>query len=197
VNAPPSSSPASAPRRREWQGSRQPAAHRAMPSHPGDRSCRTRACFAQVILASQFASRRRNASERRRSTTSLAGPAGRYRACRGFPSGGGRGSRRRAVGQDRRDIRGNERPLLSRGVRQFLDIGTGLPAAGAVHEVAQQSAPQSRVVYADNDPLVVTHAHALLSDEGVVTIQGTFPALRPSWSIRTSRRCFTLRNPSA
>jgi hypothetical protein len=52
--------------------------------------------------------------------------------------------------------------LLSRGVRQFLDIGTGLPAAGAVHEVAQRSAPGSRVVYADNDPLVLAHARALL-----------------------------------
>jgi DNA-binding HxlR family transcriptional regulator len=53
--------------------------------------------------------------------------------------------------------------LLSRGVRQFLDIGTGLPAAGAVHEVAQRSAPESRVVYADNDPMVLAHARALLT----------------------------------
>jgi DNA-binding HxlR family transcriptional regulator len=53
--------------------------------------------------------------------------------------------------------------LLQRGVRQFLDIGTGLPAAGAVHEVAQRSAPESRVVYVDNDPLVLTHARALLT----------------------------------
>jgi hypothetical protein len=49
------------------------------------------------------------------------------------------------------------------GVRQFLDIGTGLPAAGNVHEVAQSTAPESRVVYVDNDPMVVAHARALLT----------------------------------
>jgi hypothetical protein len=49
------------------------------------------------------------------------------------------------------------------GIRQFLDIGTGLPAADNVHEVAQQAAPESRVVYADNDPLVIAHARALLT----------------------------------
>jgi hypothetical protein len=49
------------------------------------------------------------------------------------------------------------------GVRQFLDIGTGLPATDNVHEVAQAVAPESRIVYADNDPLVLTHARALLT----------------------------------
>jgi S-adenosyl methyltransferase len=49
------------------------------------------------------------------------------------------------------------------GVRQFLDIGTGLPSAHNTHEVAQEIAPASRVVYADNDPLVLTHARALLT----------------------------------
>jgi hypothetical protein len=49
------------------------------------------------------------------------------------------------------------------GIRQFLDIGTGLPSAGNVHEIAQSVAPSSRVVYADNDPLVLTHAQALLT----------------------------------
>jgi DNA-binding HxlR family transcriptional regulator len=53
--------------------------------------------------------------------------------------------------------------LLQQGVRQFLDIGTGLPVAGSVHEVAQRSAPESRVVYVDNDPLVLSHARALLT----------------------------------
>jgi hypothetical protein len=50
-----------------------------------------------------------------------------------------------------------------RGVRQFLDIGTGLPCAGNTHEVAQQIAPESRIVYVDNDPLVMVHARALLT----------------------------------
>jgi hypothetical protein len=49
------------------------------------------------------------------------------------------------------------------GIRQFLDIGTGLPSANNTHEVAQSVAPQSRVVYVDDDPVVLTHARALLS----------------------------------
>ncbi|WP_305790164.1 SAM-dependent methyltransferase [Symbioplanes lichenis] len=49
------------------------------------------------------------------------------------------------------------------GVRQFLDIGTGLPTAGNTHEVARAIAPDTRVVYVDNDPLVLVHARALLT----------------------------------
>lgn len=49
------------------------------------------------------------------------------------------------------------------GIRQFLDIGTGLPTADNTHEVAQRVAPDSRIVYVDNDPLVLTHARALLT----------------------------------
>ena len=48
-------------------------------------------------------------------------------------------------------------------VRQFLDIGTGLPTADNTHEVAQRVAPESRVVYVDNDPIVLAHARALLT----------------------------------
>ncbi|MEE2042973.1 SAM-dependent methyltransferase, partial [Nocardiopsis tropica] len=48
------------------------------------------------------------------------------------------------------------------GIRQFLDIGTGMPTANNTHEVAQAVAPESRVVYVDNDPLVLAHARALL-----------------------------------
>ena len=49
------------------------------------------------------------------------------------------------------------------GIRQFLDIGTGLPTANNTHEVAQRVAPDSRIVYVDNDPLVLVHARALLT----------------------------------
>jgi O-methyltransferase involved in polyketide biosynthesis len=49
------------------------------------------------------------------------------------------------------------------GIRQFLDIGTGLPAANNTHEVAQRIAPESRVCYVDNDPIVLLHAQALLT----------------------------------
>ncbi|MFI2636630.1 SAM-dependent methyltransferase [Streptomyces collinus] len=49
------------------------------------------------------------------------------------------------------------------GIRQFLDIGTGLPTAENVHQIAQRVAPESRVVYVDNDPVVLAHARALLT----------------------------------
>ncbi|SCK40091.1 S-adenosyl methyltransferase [Streptomyces sp. WMMB 714] len=52
------------------------------------------------------------------------------------------------------------------GIRQFLDIGTGLPTADNTHEVAQRAAPGSRVVYVDNDPIVLAHAQALLTGTG-------------------------------
>ena len=55
-------------------------------------------------------------------------------------------------------------------IRQFLDIGTGIPAAGNVHEVAGQVAPDSRVVYVDNDPIVHVHANALLAGGGTTRI---------------------------
>jgi hypothetical protein len=57
------------------------------------------------------------------------------------------------------------------GIRQFLDVGTGLPTANNTHEVAQAVAPTSRIVYVDNDPLVLAHARALLvsSPEGATS----------------------------
>jgi len=58
------------------------------------------------------------------------------------------------------------------GIRQFLDIGTGLPTMQNTHEVAQSIAPECRIVYVDNDPLVLAHARALLANttaEGVTT----------------------------
>jgi hypothetical protein len=55
------------------------------------------------------------------------------------------------------------------GIRQFLDIGTGMPTNNNIHEVAQSFAPESRIVYVDRDPIVLTHARALLTSapEGV------------------------------
>ena len=55
------------------------------------------------------------------------------------------------------------------GIRQFLDIGTGLPTADNTHEVAQRLAPEARVVYVDNDPVVLAHARALLTSTRGVT----------------------------
>jgi len=54
------------------------------------------------------------------------------------------------------------------GIRQFLDIGTGLPTFGSVHEIAHAADPAARVVYIDNDPVVTTHANALLADAPTV-----------------------------
>jgi hypothetical protein len=69
------------------------------------------------------------------------------------------------------DVRANRAFLVravrylaaERGIRQFLDIGTGLPTASNTHEVAQAAAPAARVVYVDNDPIVLMHARALLT----------------------------------
>lgn len=55
------------------------------------------------------------------------------------------------------------------GVRQFLDIGTGIPTADNTHEVAQRYAPETRVVYVDNDPIVMAHARALLTTSAGAT----------------------------
>ncbi|WP_406165052.1 SAM-dependent methyltransferase [Streptomyces sp. NBC_00996] len=53
--------------------------------------------------------------------------------------------------------------VVDQGIRQFLDIGTGLPTADNTHEVAQRLAPDARIVYVDNDPMVLAHARALLT----------------------------------
>jgi hypothetical protein len=76
---------------------------------------------------------------------------------------------RTAVIENRRFVR-RAAAFLARqaGIRQFLDIGTGIPTSPNVHEIVQGIAPASRVVYVDNDPIVLSHARALLasSDEG-------------------------------
>jgi hypothetical protein len=70
---------------------------------------------------------------------------------------------RRAVQENRRYLRRVVRYLTEVGVRQFIDIGVGLPTQGAVHEVAHELNPEARVVYADYDPVVVAHGRALLT----------------------------------
>src|ERR1700678_3182862 len=66
--------------------------------------------------------------------------------------------------ENRASLGGAVRYLVAEaGVRQFLDIGAGLPTANNVHEVAQAIAPESRVAYVDNDPIVMAHARALLT----------------------------------
>jgi hypothetical protein len=71
----------------------------------------------------------------------------------------------RAAALENRAFMGRAVAYLTReaGIRQFLDIGTGIPAPGNTHEVAQAIAPESRVVYVDNDPIVMAHARALIA----------------------------------
>lgn len=60
--------------------------------------------------------------------------------------------------------------VAARGVRQFIDLGTGLPTQGNVHEIAQRVSREARVVYVDNDPVVAAHGRALLAEDGSTTI---------------------------
>jgi SAM-dependent methyltransferase len=87
----------------------------------------------------------------------------------------------RQMGNDAREIALANRGFLGRavrtlaeaGVRQFVDIGAGLPTQDNVHQVARRHAPGSRVVYVDNDPIVLTHARALLArDHDVLALEG-------------------------
>ena len=86
-----------------------------------------------------------------------------------------------AIAPVARDIVRDNRAFLRRavrfltgeaGIRQFIDLGSGLPTQGNVHEVAQAIAPDARVVYVDNDPMVVTHARALLAGDNTLAIEG-------------------------
>ena len=86
-----------------------------------------------------------------------------------------------AIAPVARDIVEDNRAFLRRavrlltgqcGVRQFIDLGSGLPTQGNVHEIAQAAAPEARVVYVDNDPMVVAHSRALLAGDNTVAIEG-------------------------
>jgi O-methyltransferase involved in polyketide biosynthesis len=84
------------------------------------------------------------------------------------------------------------------GIRQFLDVGTGLPTADNTHEVAQRVAPTSRIMYADNDPMVLLHARALLtsSPEGA-TDYVEADLQDPAAILREAERTLDLDRPVA
>ncbi|MBN1172931.1 MAG: SAM-dependent methyltransferase [Micromonosporaceae bacterium] len=69
-----------------------------------------------------------------------------------------------AARANRRFLHRAVRYALDRGIRQFLDLGSGIPTSGNVHEIAGQHDPSARVVYVDADPIAVTHATTLLTD---------------------------------
>jgi hypothetical protein len=84
------------------------------------------------------------------------------------------------------------------GIRQFLDVGTGLPTADNTHEVAQRIAPETRIVYVDNDPLVLIQAHALLtsSPEGA-TAYVDADLLEPEKILAAARETLDFDQPIA
>ena len=94
-------------------------------------------------------------------------------------------------------IRAVRHLVTEAGVRQILDIGTGLPSANNVHEVAQAAAPGTRVVYVDNDPIVMVHAQALLTgDPGTVSYLEA--DLRdPALIMKQARRTLDVNRPVA
>jgi SAM-dependent methyltransferase len=83
-------------------------------------------------------------------------------------------------------------------VRQFLDIGTGLPTGDNTHEVAQRAAPESRVVYVDNDPIVLSHARALLTSSPEGACDYVQADLRePETILKAAARTLDLTRPVA
>ena len=85
----------------------------------------------------------------------------------------------RAAQANRAFLRRAVRFLAAQGIRQFLDIGSGIPTVGNVHEVAQAAAPDARVVYVDTDPVAVAHSRAILAGDpqtAVVQADGRDPA---------------------
>ncbi|MFF1921135.1 SAM-dependent methyltransferase [Streptomyces sp. NPDC058221] len=84
------------------------------------------------------------------------------------------------------------------GVRQFLDLGTGLPTANATHEVAQDVDPTARIVYVDNDPIVLAHARALLSSHPGGATDYVHANLRDTGTVlREAARTLDLGRPVA
>jgi hypothetical protein len=84
------------------------------------------------------------------------------------------------------------------GIRQFLDIGTGIPTAGNTHQVAQAVAPESRVVYVDYDPMVLAHARALLTSNEAGATEYVDADLRDTGTVlRGARRLLDFTKPVA
>ena len=84
------------------------------------------------------------------------------------------------------------------GVRQFIDIGPGLPAPGNTHQVAQAIAPASKIVYVDNDPLVLTHARALMTSSREGVCDYVEADLRdPETIVREAARTLDFTQPAA
>jgi len=77
---------------------------------------------------------------------------------------------RQLARENRAFLRRAVRFMTAAGIRQFIDIGAGLPTAGNTHEIAQREAPDARVAYVDNDPIVLAHGRALLARNANTTV---------------------------
>jgi trans-aconitate methyltransferase len=89
------------------------------------------------------------------------------------------------------------RHMAEAGIRQFLDIGTGIPTANNTHEVAQSVAPDARVVYVDNDPIVLSHARALLTSASAPTSYIDADARDTAKILAEASRLLDLSQPTA
>ena len=116
------------------------------------------------------------------------------------------GDQFRAVFPEIVEVARSSRQFLSRAVRylageaqvrQFLDIGSGLPTADNTHQVAQRLAPDARVVYVDNDPVVLAHARALLTSTQGVTAFVDADLRRPEQLLEAAARILDLGQPVA
>jgi hypothetical protein len=77
---------------------------------------------------------------------------------------------RQVAQENRAFLRRAVRYMARQGIRQFIDIGSGLPTVGNTHEIARQVIPDARVVYIDTDPMVLAHGSALLATDGNTTV---------------------------
>jgi hypothetical protein len=90
---------------------------------------------------------------------------------------------RQVAHQNRAFLRRAVRYMARQGIRQFIDIGSGLPTVGNTHEIAQEVDPSARVVYIDNDPVVLSHGRALLAADSRTTV-ATADMHRPAEVLR-------------
>ncbi|MFI1584727.1 SAM-dependent methyltransferase [Embleya sp. NPDC020630] len=105
---------------------------------------------------------------------------------------------REAAWANRRFLQRAVRWLVEAGITQFIDLGAGLPTVGNVHEIAQEVNPDARVVYVDNDPVVLAHGRALLADgENTTVITGDMRLPQDILEDPDTVRLIDLRRPVA
>jgi hypothetical protein len=99
--------------------------------------------------------------------------------------------------ENRKFLRRAVRYLAEAGITQFLDIGTGLPTQGNVHQVAQEVIPDARVVYVDNDPMVLAHSRALKTGGNTVVIEADLRQPRAILDHPAARKLIDFSQPLA